>query len=138
MVRVLSACVPAAARVYASDWCPSVRPSVCMSRRSIAGRRKDSRQSATAASVLRCDQRDEDRHTLCYTLHSISRLVLGALVIAVTLQVAAAAAVITTRRDEFCGRRLRIAMTCISAPTESVELATDRFCVSIASLLVDE
>jgi len=75
---------------------------------------------------------------LCYTLHSISRLVLGALVIAVTLQVAAAAAVITTRRDEFCGRRLRIAMTCISAPTESVELATDRFCVSIASLLVDE
>jgi len=56
----------------------------------------------------------------------------------VTLQVAAAAAVITTRRDEFCGRRLRIAMTCISAPTESVELATDRFCVSIASLLVDE
>jgi len=55
----------------------------------------------------------------------------------VTLQVAAAA-VITTRRDEFCGRRLRIAMTCISAPTESVELATDRFCVSIASLLVDE
>jgi len=58
----------------------------------------------------------------------------------VTLQVAAAAAAaaITTRRDEFCGRRLRIAMTCISAPTESVELSTDRFCVSIASLLVDE
>ena len=42
----------------------SVRPSVCMSRRSIAGRRQDSRQSATAASVLRCDQRDEDRHRL--------------------------------------------------------------------------